>query len=107
MPIPYDDLDPGIRETVRWLADLGFRPTDSGDGSKAGWMEGAMEWPHVAMTVERDALQAEADRLLAACVDRGLADCHIEATYWPGSGHAALLLFPTGMGEIVGAEVAS
>lgn len=31
-PIDYDQLAPGIRETVRWLAGCGFDPCDSGDG---------------------------------------------------------------------------
>ena len=30
--VPYDELDPGIRETVRWLNKHLFKTTDSGDG---------------------------------------------------------------------------
>jgi len=46
--IPYDDLDPGIRDAVRLLAGHGFQPTDSGDGvSKVDWQEEALPYPHV------------------------------------------------------------
>jgi hypothetical protein len=30
--VDYSELDPGIRETVRWLRGLGYETTDSGDG---------------------------------------------------------------------------
>ena len=30
--IPYDDLDPGIRKTVKWLNEMGFETYSSGDG---------------------------------------------------------------------------
>lgn len=45
----YEELDPGIRETVRWLNENQFITTDSGDGvTKVGSdMEGVIEEPHV------------------------------------------------------------
>lgn len=62
---PYDELDPGIRETARWLYDNGFNPTDSGDGvSKVGNMDCAQTFPHVYMVVQQpDLLEAEVERL--------------------------------------------
>jgi len=47
----YDELDPGIRETVKWLRSLGHDTTDSGDGRSkpADWYESgeALPYPHV------------------------------------------------------------
>ena len=48
----YDELDPGIRRTVRWVRSLGLETTDSGDGVTKlglGWGEGleALAFPHV------------------------------------------------------------
>ena len=39
--------DPGIRDVVQALRSLGFDTTDSGDGSKAAWMECALDYQHV------------------------------------------------------------
>ncbi len=85
--VNYDELDPGIRATVRWLRANGFETIDSGDGkTKQDWIaEGAaLDFPHVHMQTKRATLLDEADRL-----DRLLAAHHIdgliEATYSPGS----------------------
>ena len=47
----YDELDPGIRETVRFLRGLGVETSDSGDGVTkiaTGWDKAeAMDFPHV------------------------------------------------------------
>lgn len=52
----YEELDPGVRETVRRLRAAGFRTTDSGDGvSKlaAGWPEEEIILrPHVFISVD-------------------------------------------------------
>tara|TARA_Y100000310_G_scaffold254637_1_gene261748 strand:- start:2114 stop:2620 length:507 start_codon:yes stop_codon:yes gene_type:complete len=63
---PYDDLDPGVRETVRWLYDNEFNPTDSGDGvskpTGGNWCN--RPEPHVYMVVNQpDLLEAEVERL--------------------------------------------
>jgi hypothetical protein len=47
--IDYDDLDPGIRRVVRLLNQHGFVTSDSGDGSKAGVMECAVDYPMVVV----------------------------------------------------------
>ena len=42
--VPYDDLDSGIREVVRWLNTHGFDTVDSGDG-KAKFTEDGQPLP--------------------------------------------------------------
>lgn len=78
---PYDELDAGIRETVRWLFDHGFEPTDSGDGAskftdpgnRFYGLAGALDEPHVFMRVASPAdLAAEADRLHGLLEERGV-----------------------------------
>lgn len=53
--IDYEQLDHGVRKLVRLLREVGgFDTTDSGDGSKAGLMEGALDIPHVHMTCDEN-----------------------------------------------------
>ena len=94
----YDDLDPGIRETVRWLHGHGFLTCDSGDGMSKGDMECAMPFPNVSMIVSRDDMCSEADRLygLLQCVGvqeqgLGFAPC-IQSSYDPANGIAVLTM---------------
>ena len=76
--VPWDDLDPGVRQVVKLLNENGFDTCDSGDGkSKFGedgkplpeWrsedqeFECVMDIPHVAIGVPADRLAAECDRL--------------------------------------------
>jgi hypothetical protein len=68
----YEEIDPGIRETVRFLRGHGFDTTDSGDGKTkfpdgpdAPGMPCAMPVANVAILVEPEQLVAEADRLCA------------------------------------------
>lgn len=92
-PINYDELDPGIRETVRWMRELGFETIDSGDGSKAGWMEGALDFPHVVARVRPRDMIDESHRLLAWCsVKESRHKVQVEATYDPADCSAILLL---------------
>ncbi len=96
MNIPYPHLDPGVRDLVRQLADLGFHPTDSGDGvSKAEIIaEGcAMPFLHVFMTVEpATALLDEADRLHDLLPSLCVPDLTVEASYRPSDGLGVLML---------------
>lgn len=65
---PWDELDDGIRETVRLLWSNGFSTSDSGDGRLQGWkadMEGAIDRPHVFSCCAPDELIAECNRLKA------------------------------------------
>lgn len=90
--INYDQLDPGIRQVVRQLNDLGFVTTDSGDGVSKTDMEGAMDVPNVAIKVDPFYLLGEADRLYRHCAEWGLEDFTIQASYDPVDGSAVILL---------------
>jgi hypothetical protein len=101
--IDINELDPGIRETVRWLRGHSFETVDSGDGvSKAGeYGEGDyLPFPHVAMLCTPETLIYEADRLRDLLEEQGApmvvvdpeTDVHIEASYSPLDGQAVLML---------------
>jgi hypothetical protein len=66
-PMNYDELDPGIRDTVRRLRDAGFDTTDSGDGvsKPKDWYESgeAMPFLHVAAATSPDVMIAQAHRM--------------------------------------------
>lgn len=85
--VPYDDLDPGIREVVRWLNDNGFITQDSGDGKAKFTEDGkplpdwempdvdfdcVIPYPHVVMAVPVEQLGTECDRLLDLLLARGV-----------------------------------
>lgn len=100
--INYDELDPGIREVVRWLRYLGFDTTDSGDGvTKVGEMACAIAEPHVFMVVNDFELLDDADTLHTECSQLGLPafdpntmkGFKIEATYDPADASAILALY--------------
>lgn len=99
--VDYDSLDPNIRETVRWLRARGFATSDSGDGSKAGEMECAEDFPHVYIMVAPSYLVAETARLLrelTEAVDEGTigsigdAEVFIQGTYDPANGSGIIEL---------------
>lgn len=94
---PWYELDDGIRETVRALWKAGFMPTDSGDGSKAGTMECALEVHHVFMRCDPSSLIEEAERLMWLTADWPRTGDYngnaIEASYSPNDGIAVLALF--------------
>jgi hypothetical protein len=97
---PWDELDVGICETVRWLWTLGFQPTDSGDGKKQGdkaGMIGVLEVPHVFMICAPSELHDEADRLYNACGNVpgwfDSDDASIQATYFPVDNICVLELY--------------
>jgi hypothetical protein len=115
----YDDLDPGIREVVRWLNDNDFDTCDSGDGKAKFGEDGKPlpEWdtgpdaeydcvnpfPHVAMRVPTDRLVHECDRLRDLLTARGVPlevqglgdSVSIQGTYDPALAdrEAHILLF--------------
>lgn len=107
-PIDYNQLDPGIRSTVRWLRDAGFNTIDSGDGiTKAEAIaEGhAMDAPHVFIRVTPERLSQTADVLLEFVQNSGFqvsaysldadapgASFFIEAHYSPVDGIATVCL---------------
>lgn len=63
----YDDLDPGIRDTVRAVNDAGFFTTDSGDGvsKPPEWFESgdAIPVPHVVVASSPYSLVRDANAL--------------------------------------------
>lgn len=108
--INYDELDPGIRDTVRWLDEHGFETCDSGDGEskfEEGWTEddGAMPFPHVIIHCLRENLVMEADRLAIMLLQEGMSidmgekpvngNLHIQAMYNPGDLGASIMLVGT------------
>jgi hypothetical protein len=99
----YSELDPGIRETVRRLNDLGFETTDSGDGETklaAGWSpDEARDVPHVCIRSKAGDLCMQADRLVreltraGMCVEPvGHSGIFVQATYDPADGTAVIEL---------------
>lgn len=86
--VDYTELDPGIRETVRFLRQNNFDTTDSGDGSKASEMECAESEPNAYMVVDNPRnLVSEAVRLRTVLVGRFgnkvRAQMSIEASFSP------------------------
>jgi len=94
--LDYALLDPGIKETVRFLRQLGFRTTDSGDGvtKPSEGDTGALTFPHVFMMVEPKKAHQEADRLKWVLDKHGLlfGEVLIEATYLPIDKLAILMV---------------
>jgi hypothetical protein len=95
----YSELDPGIRETVRRLNDLGFETTDSGDGVSKPDMECAQSVPNVAITCKGKDMCVIADRLMREVTRGGFSvepvgtgKVFIQATYDPADGTAVIQL---------------
>ncbi len=103
MEPPWEELDGGIRETVRWLWTLGFDTTDSGDGklqgNKALMAETgeALPVPHVFMVCPPNELLSQADRLRSACETlpcwKHIPGTSIQATYFALNGIAVIELY--------------
>lgn len=77
-PLNYDDLDPGIRETVRLLRQHGFVTTDSGDGVTKPKEARIFEVPHVCAQIHPHVMIRETHRLAAL-----LPGWRIECSYSP------------------------
>lgn len=89
--INYDALDPGIREVVRAINEWGWKTCDSGDGSKAGTMEGALDHPHVFCEArDADRLPSEAYHLHDLLRIRFGSGWYVEANYSTKDGKAFL-----------------
>jgi hypothetical protein len=89
-----DEIQPTMRKTVAWLQELGYDTVDSGDGVlnvKAG-MEGALDFPHVAMVIDAGKIVEEAQRLLKALIATGIQGGKVEANYDPADGLAIMTL---------------
>lgn len=115
-PMSDDDfdpanIDPGIRATVLWLRERGFKTCDSGDGEtkiKAGYNEAsegagdvsceAMPVPHVIMKTTPESMVDEVRRLADALRDAGVeldpaAGRVAQAVYCPTQQVAILELY--------------
>jgi hypothetical protein len=84
----YEQLDPGIRETVRYLHGCGFITTDSGDGSKYPEMECAIPQPMVVCDLTDQTGEYSGSVVVEACrLQSDLDDLepgwHVELTYSP------------------------
>ncbi len=93
-----EQLDPGIADVVIMLRNLGFNPTDSGDGRSKPDEQRDFDVKHVACSLEPTRPLAAGEVITA---DRGLSDFfaeadrlkkvlgagwRVEATYQPASG---------------------
>ncbi len=122
--VPYDELDPGIRNVVRWLNDNGFRTVDSGDGrtkfTEDGrplpeWDSGdpdydcVMPFPHAIIAVTPHQIVSECVRLRDLIEARGISvepqsgpdtgdTVNIQGTYDPACEHPAFILL-TGLAD--------
>ena len=90
--IDYDTLDPGIRDVVRAINEWGWKTCDSGDGSKAGTMECALDHPHVFCESrwEPGGIINEAHGLAARLVSRFGLGWFVETNYSTKDGRAFL-----------------
>lgn len=103
MTFDYDSLNPGIRETVRFLRERGYQTCDSGDGVTAEF-ECDPGFPYVHMVCAPDDLVEVANRLYAlmrpfvdferecSTAEEQWAAPTIEASYHPLGGNAIVSL---------------
>lgn len=92
-PFDYDQLDPGIRDVVRAIHEWGWKTCDSGDGSKAGTMECALDHPHVFCEAKSEhgfALNLDAHALAELLIGRFGPGWYVEASYSTKDGKAFL-----------------
>lgn len=99
--LDYAKLDPGIREAVRWLRELGFNTTDSGDGRSKPEEARSIEGPHVVIVYEGpDFLEIVAEDLLGLLADRFgevPGDVEIQANFNPRDGVCMILVLGDGL----------
>lgn len=89
----YDEIEPGIRMTVRKLREWGFATTDSGDGKHPQCYD--FDFPHVFMDSTRENVIAHADlllRKLRACGIDG-DEVTVQADYHANDQKAVIMLF--------------
>lgn len=97
-----ESLCPAVKDLVIWLNGMGYKTVDSGDGSNAEFMEGAMECPMVAIQVEALDLVERSNSLYELLKDHGVPfhppECccdnkpDVQGTYKPDDGQAVVLL---------------
>lgn len=90
-------VDPGVRKLVRFLRSNGYNTTDSGDGVSKEDIEGALDIPHVFMTVDADEGVRRADKLRRLLIDSfGIESCQdsvVEFSYNPDDLVGVLSLY--------------
>jgi hypothetical protein len=90
-PEEIASLDDGIRGLVLELNALGYRTTDSGDGTKAATMECAVDFPMVVVQSARaEVLDATED------IGRRYPDWSVQGTWQDGM---AFIIMTQGMAE--------
>lgn len=89
----YEELDLGIRETVRFLRDNGFNTTDSGDGVSKPKGDCVIDESHVFIVCDIEELIYEADRLYDLLIDKGIegSTFTIQASYNPHDGTGVIM----------------
>lgn len=101
--LDYDQLDPGIRDTVALLRAAGFETSDSGDGeskSAEDYASGeAIPFPHVAARTTPQTMLVDAERMFALLGE----PWQVEATYIASTGTA--YLFASRVTDLPMAEV--
>ena len=89
--------DPGVQDLLFLLYRNGYETTDSGDGSKYGVMEGALDCPHVFGTVpEEDEFIAFSHHLLEDLKTWGYPDASVEVNYSPNDNQRVFYIDPRG-----------
>ena len=91
-----DDLNPGIRNVVKWLNEQGLTTCDSGDGQTHDH-ECDRDYPYVVIVSQPDRLVSDACMLRALLGYRGIeiqpqapgVPC-IQATFDPANGTALI-----------------
>jgi hypothetical protein len=95
-----DELDPGIRSVVIALLRRGWDTTDSGDGSKAGTMECALPFRHVAAVTAPGYVVRDARRFLADLRDIAPGvNWYVEGSYSPNDERTFLFGYEKGPDE--------
>lgn len=87
MAVPYDDLDPGIRQVVRWLNDNSFVTTDSGDGVSKPHADEVLDVPHVSIRCEAETLVQVCDQLTILLREAGVEPSPMTEDVVPGAVH--------------------
>lgn len=95
----YAALDPGIRETVRWLNDLGYTTSDSGDGVSKPHVARVFDFPHVYVHLDikhKDRIAHNAHLIMKALEEKGIEcdgrEVEVEGVYLAGQQSASIFV---------------
>ena len=90
-----EELDPGIRNVVKFISDMGYHTTDSGDGvTKVG--EGVLPFPHVVVTVPSDRLIRDCNTIMCELEAMEFGDeieYGVEGSYCPHVRVATIMVW--------------